>query len=390
MGLVALLLLAAAAIFVFVPFASTSLNNLPEPVTGDPDAIVLRQEPGTGPALRYGDVPIYDACSLVTIAGLESLGMTLSRDYNIGHDHLDADVPPATAITPGGGDPISNCFYMLDSDDSLHVDVYQTPFNSPEDLRARSTRATFARAQVRSAADLSLASWHDDKYESEHLLLWRPELVVEISIRSSDSTGTLDVSSFVPKLESLVQSGIAAGPTAPMRHLYNSPLDKVKDPCTVAGRDPYALAFPSHTGIPAMVKASYTLDAPLAEATNARNGTISCRRNNIVPQGVLNKEQYRVLEVELSVWDKQTGATTRNSTSCAPFRDKIPVPVTPSIGSGKTCLADYTTDWVFMFQVDNVNVSVRNGDTGPKPDASVRLDQLLPAAQSIAAAGLFR
>ncbi|MFS8096128.1 hypothetical protein LFM09_03220 [Lentzea alba] len=374
-----LLIVAAGGIFAYSLLKSQQ-NSAPQ---GDPDEIVLRQEPGSGPALRYGTTPVYDACSLVTIDGLSRLDVSLSRDYFVAHEHLDADVPVSAAITADTPDPISNCFYMLSSEDSLHVRVHQTPFNSSDELTRMQERATRQNAAVVAEAGMSSVAWHDDEYESQHLVIWRPELVVDISLRSEDSDGTLDPASFMPRLESLVRSGLSSPPTAPIRHTYLAPFDKVKDPCAAASVEAYRAAFPSAPGAPSMVDGSYRLDAPIPDSQRgfgkSREAQLSCTRNNIVPRGTLNPD-HRSLQVDLSVWTAEKAADRSNYVNCAPSyksRHADPVPITPPVGTRKSCLADYDTDWLLKFQVSNVNVTVGDGDTDGKPDVSARRDQLV-------------
>ncbi|HEX8867635.1 MAG TPA: hypothetical protein VF821_18395, partial [Lentzea sp.] len=364
---------------------------------GDPNEMVLRQEPGSGPAIHYGTTPIYDACSLVTIDVLSRLDVTLSRDYFVSHKRLDADVPAEAAVPAGFSDPVSACFYMFDSDDSLHVRVHQTPYSSSDELTEMQERATRQNAAVHTEAGMTSTSWQDDEYESQRLVIWRPELVVDISLRSEDSDSTLAPASFMPRLESLVRSGLSAPPTAPARHTYLAPFDKVKDPCQIASTEAYKAAFPSAAGAPSMVDGSYPPDAPIPNSqggsSKSREAQLSCTRKNIVPRGALNKEELRALKVDLSVWTAEKAANLSNDANCAPsYKSKHadPVAVTPSIGTRKACLADYDTDWLLKFQMSNVNVTVTNGDTGPKPDVSVRRDQLVPAARLIASAGVTR
>ncbi|MFI6096932.1 hypothetical protein ACIA8G_15325 [Lentzea sp. NPDC051213] len=397
LGFVLLLAMAAAGLFFIVPLVAKRIADAaPGPIKGDPDSIVLRQEPGTGPAFKYGGTPIYDACTLVTIASLESFGLKLARDYNVGHEHLDADVPADAAIALGSGpDRISNCFYMLDSKDSLHVDVHQTPFTTPADLTVDQNRAKFGGAEIRTSAGLSLASWRDDRYKSDHVMLWNADLLVEVTIRQTDdSTGALDVAAFVPKLESLLQSGIAAGPTAPMRHVYDSPVETVKDPCAIASAAAFSAAFPSIATAPSIVDGSYPIDATIPESeqgrSNARRADLACSRTNIVPRGSLNTDSYRVLKVDLLVWDRKLPADTRNAAHCDPSTEHTRIPVAPSIGTGQACLVGSSGEWELKFQVDNVNVGVQYGDSDARAESAVRLEQLVPAAKSIDSAGLFR
>ncbi|MDT7781627.1 MAG: hypothetical protein QOF58_46, partial [Pseudonocardiales bacterium] len=81
----AMVFLAVVASF-GLPFILQRMNDdLPGNVDGDPSSPVMFQLPDTGPAIQYGGVPIHDACSLVTMSGLSSLGARFSRDHAVLH-----------------------------------------------------------------------------------------------------------------------------------------------------------------------------------------------------------------------------------------------------------------------------------------------------------------
>lgn len=342
--------------------------------------LALTQEPGTGGPVKYGETPVYDACALVTIDALESLAVPLSAIHPVSHAHLDGDVSGDAAITPGAGGPVSSCFYMMERTNSLGIKVHQAPFNSPAELQSKLDTAVHLKAQVRTENGFSIATWHD-QFGYDNVLISRPGLAVTIGFKTSPG----DAAMLSSDLEHLVLDGIRSGPSAPPRYVYTAPLRTVKDPCDVASRSAFALTFPGHTGTAAMAEGSYTLHG----AANGRNGQVSCRRNNIVPRGQLNKAEHHTLAVTLSAWDNKTAARQVNSSTCS-SGSSAPVAVTPPIGSGRTCLADNGADWALQFQLDNVNVSIEDGDTANKPDASTRLHQLRPAAEAIASAGLSR
>jgi hypothetical protein len=66
------------------------------------------------------------------------------------------------------------------------------------------------------------------------------------------------------------------------------------------------------------------------------------------------------------------------------------VPVTPPIGTRRSCLFELVRDWQLAFQVDRVNVTLSGEEVESKPESSARRDQLVPAGRQITAAGLFR
>jgi hypothetical protein len=282
------------------------------------------QLPDTGPAIQYGGVPIHDACSLVTMSGLSSLGARFSRDHAVLHSHLAGDVPLATSAASGSS-AASTCAYTLWGHEVVNVSVHQTPFNTTASLTRLVDQATVLGSPVRSSSGLSIASWHEEV--SEHLVIWNADLVVSISSQTKDSTGTFTIDALMSNLEPLVLSRISSGPTTPMRHAYGAPANNVKDPCAVASADAYAAAFPPSDGFSSIVDGSYPLLAPIPESEagrgNARRVELSCKRSNIADSG-----QRRTLQVDLVVWDRPEAAARYHREASGSFlADNVSVTV---------------------------------------------------------------
>ncbi|MEV6243763.1 hypothetical protein [Lentzea sp. NPDC051838] len=297
-----------AVLFVFAgPFILMRMNDdLPLDVKGDPSTPVMFQMPGTGPALQYGGVPVHDACSLVTSSGLSSFGARLSRDHAVRHSHLAGDVPAGPAVSG----PVSTCSYTLWGREVVDVSVHQTPFNSASALGRLVDEARVLGSPARSASSMSVASWHES--DSEHLVIWNASLVVSISLQTADSTGAFEIDTLMANLEPFVLSQISSGPTAPTRHAYDAPARHVKDPCSVASAEAYALAFPALSTSPSIVDGSYPLHALVPESEagrgNSRRVQLSCARSNIVD----SPGERRTLQVDLVVWDRAEAAAANH------------------------------------------------------------------------------
>lgn len=356
------------------------------------DQVLLREVPGEGPAPKFGGTPIYDACAMITIDSLTSLGVELNHDVVVMHDYLDGDVPPEAAVSQAGLDSASRCSYQLSNGNRLHVEVHQTPYNSAEDLEFSIGRAERQGARIRSEDGLSIARM-DDK-DAMEIRLWRTGLLVAV-VLGTKQPGLFDEQTFATKLESVVKAALLRDPTAPMRHVYTSLFDRVKHPCEVASAEVFMKAFPSRSAAAVRTQFHPRPSRTLMERhpDHALQGGMLCLRHNIVAEGTVNKAEYRELDLKLNVWDNPQAATDLNTYSCDPA-DRHPfgppVAVSPSVGTGQTCMGDLQIDWVLNFLVDNVNVSLQGGSPVNGPTASRRRDELLPAARAIAAAGTSR
>lgn len=177
-----------------------------------------------------------------------------------------------------------------------------------------------------------------------------------------------------------------------MRHVYTSLFDKVKHPCELASTEAFMKAFPSRSA--AAVKTQFR---PRAASTpmerhkteTALQGGMLCTRHNIVADGVTNDAEH----LSLNMWDNPQATTDLNAYQCDPADRHpfgTPVAVTPVVGTGQTCLTELVLDWVLEMQIDNVNISLQAALPQPKPPAGQRRDELMIAAQMIAAADVSR
>lgn len=229
----------------------------------------------------------------------------------------------------------------------VQVFVYQPPFTAQKDI----------------------ANYEDRKNETWDISLWQQDLIVDIAFQTKKKQpyGSLDAKAFADKLESLVKTAIQKGPTAPMRHIYPEPFaNKFKAPCDIASAEAYRKSYPN-AGLPALVKTQFHIMA--ADTAMERHpesslqGGALCERHNIAPEASSDKENYRALEASLRMWDKPQAAIDRNAYQCDPA-DKHPfgppVAVTPSLGTGQTCMSNIQIDWVLDFQMGDVNVGLQS------------------------------
>ncbi|MET8757471.1 hypothetical protein [Lentzea sp. NPDC004782] len=373
------------------------------PSSSDPSTSssgLLQQQPGEGPPRRYGNTAVYDACSLLTMADLANLGITLTDQSPVGHDYVDIDVPADKAIPQSMLDSLTHCSYTMKSLEWVQVFVYQPPFTAEKDMDSRKGRPERSGATVRQADGFSVANYQDRKNETWDISLWQQDLIVEVAFQTGKRQpyGSLDAKAFADKLESLVKAAIQKGPTAPMRHIYPEPFaNKFKDPCDVASAEAYRKSYPN-AGLPALVKTQFHVmaaDTPMERhPESALQGGALCQRHNIAPEASSDKENYRMLEASLKMWDKPQAAIDRNAYQCDPA-DKHPfgppVAITPSVGTGQSCMSNIRIDWVLDFQLGDVNVSVQSyhgGVSSTQPPVEGLRDELLPAAKHIAEQGV--
>lgn len=385
----AALLVVAAGVFGIKHFTS---RHQPQAQAQQVEESALRQLPGDGQPLKFGGTALYDACSVITIDQLTGLGVSLDAKAGVTHEHLDGDIPPDAALAQSAADSASYCTYTLSNGNSLSVSVHQTPFNTAADLAFLQTGGTRRPGTPRSEDGLSLIQWNDAESTTQHIDVWKPDLLINVYIDTYNPGpyGTMDVQTFATALEPLVKSAISKGPTAPMRHVYSGLLGKVKSPCEAMSRTAFRKSFPAHSGEAAMTEGTFY---PAASSRGPeREGQISCERHNIVPNGNLNEAEYRELHISLSVRENEQAETEHNTLLCGlTSRPDIAdvVAVTPSVGTGRACMLRIGSDWTLQFQLGHVGVSIR-GPLAENPTQDERRELLVPAAQAIAEAGLIR
>ncbi|WP_112262118.1 hypothetical protein [Lentzea terrae] len=185
----------------------------------------------------------------------------------------------------------------------VQVFVYQPPFTAQKDI----------------------ANYEDRKNETWDISLWQQDLIVDIAFQTNKTSRT-------------------------------------------ARWTPRRSRSPARTrGLPALVKTQFHVMA--ADTAMERHpesslqGGALCERHNIAPEASSDKENYRALEASLRMWDKPQAAIDRNAYQCDPA-DKHPfgppVAVTPSLGTGQTCMSNIQIDWVLDFQMGDVNVGLQS------------------------------
>ncbi len=101
----------------------------PEPADGD----VLEQTT-TAEQIKYGDMPVVDACTLMSVAVLEETGFGDVAHGMHSQAYVPKSVPAAEATVTGASDGISSCRYDVqkpDRIDFLALTVQQASFNRP-------------------------------------------------------------------------------------------------------------------------------------------------------------------------------------------------------------------------------------------------------------------
>lgn len=357
----------------------------PSPVQSAPTSapIFVRQLPGEGPPAKYGSTPAYDACSLLSVDGLGQLGLRLRPHSTLMHDYLDGDVPADVAVEQDVIAAVSFCEYTLTNNGRVNLHVHQTPHLAPRHLLDM-TQRHFEDTTARQERGLKISVTKDQGWWWFYLA--RPDLLIVGGVEEQDA----NAQSVATRLSSQVAELAARGPTAPVRHVYDAPYADVRPVCEIASAAAFTRSHPARSA--AIVHAQYYLSAvehPILRGNGTSRQTVtSCYRTNVVPEGVHNKREHRHIDVSFSMWDKEEAATGGNAYSCDPADDHPfapPVAVSPSIGTGNTCMSSLNNNWALTFQHRKVNVSVTTGDL-EQSAAEERRAQLMPAAQEVAAA----
>lgn len=374
---------------------SSVANSTKDSAAPNPDEVLMTQVPGEGPAPKFGGTPIYDGCSLITIKDLKQIGVELNYDVTVMHDYLDGDVPPEAAASQTSLDSATHCYYSLANRNWLQVEVHQTPYNTAKDIEFRSGKPERKGAKVRTDSGLSIA--HMDAGDQWEIYLWKADMLIVVAFQTEKpgSYGPFDKKAFAEQLEPIAKAAILKGPTAPVRHVYAAPFDKVKHPCEVASVEAFKKSYPSSASA-AAVKTQFHPKASLTsleyhKSESSLQGGMLCTRHNIVKDGVTNDAEYRALDLKLNAWVNPQGAIDLNAYFCDPNAAHpvgVPIAVQPVVGTGQTCMTDLQINWSMDILVENVSITLVAARGRSKMTAEERRDQLLPAAQVIAAAGV--
>lgn len=375
-GLVATAALATGCWYGFV--AGNTRPNGPSPGIG------LLKQIGSYSPTTFGDTAVHDACSVIRIQHLNEIGVPLAENEPVVQQRVDGNVLPEAALPQSAGDAVGHCSYPLANGNAMTVSVHQTPFNTAADLESLQQEGIRAGATLRTADGLSLAQWHDALSNSRRVNVWKPDLLIDVSIGTSKPwpINGMDATATAIQLETLVKNAIIAGPIAHEDHYYDYPLSRLRNPCEVANFAAFGRAFPSHAGAPSIIRGTY-------HPTRSQSSILmSCKRTNVVFNGSLNKAEHHELLVEFAVADNEQDARTENARLCDRSAHPEVVDATPSVGPSRSCLVKHGTDWALWFQLDQVNLRVSTPGLGGTAEEVG--DRVAPAALAMAEFGVNR
>jgi hypothetical protein len=370
-------LLAAAlawALFGYLYIGGNTRPDLPSPGVGTLNQI------GSSSATSFGDTTVHDACTVISIQHLNSIGVPLAENEPVVQQRLDGSVLPEAALPQAPDAAAGYCSYALANGNALTVSVHQTPFNAAADLEFLQQTAHRAGATSRTEDGLSLAQWHDALTNAQRISVWKPDLLVDISVGTSKPWpgNGVDATTVATRLEPLVKTAITAGPHSHVQHYYDDPFSRLRDVCEVADFQAFDRAFPSQAGVPSIVRGTYH------PTRRAGMPLMSCKRSNIVRNGSLNTAEYRELQVELFAADSPQAASAENTRTCTGTTEVVAA--TPSIGHGRSCLVRTGTEWALWFQLDQVNLRVSTpGLAGTAEEVG---DRVVPAALAMVEFGV--
>jgi hypothetical protein len=114
-------------------FVTTGDKPAAKQEAGPPDGDILEERITTGP-VRYGDLTVIDACTLMSASVLEEAGFgDVAHDLHV-QKYVEKSVPAAEATVKDADDGISVCRYDASKEgraQMLALTVEQRPFNDP-------------------------------------------------------------------------------------------------------------------------------------------------------------------------------------------------------------------------------------------------------------------
>lgn len=198
-----------------------------------PDEDIL-EERTTAEAVRYGDLAVIDACTLMSAAVLEEAGFgDVARGSHI-QTYVEKSVPAAEATVKDADDGISSCRYDASEpgrSEMLALSVEQEPFNDPLPARVISDDIEITAGGLRAFTKKPEDRKPDDFFTRIYSADGRTAVYLNAS-RLADNK-ELDYRAAHAKLLERIAVNLAKAPREQTRYAYTGRYQNVPPACDI-------------------------------------------------------------------------------------------------------------------------------------------------------------
>ncbi|GHG32059.1 MULTISPECIES: hypothetical protein [Amycolatopsis] len=353
---------ALLAVFtVMIAGCSTSVRGTAVPAPPDagqtsaaePPGMVLRQQPGIGPAKTFGGTPIFDACTVLPFDVVRASGIDLDTSEGPGPfmktAHMTADGQDDRNSRGSVADAgISRCEYPGSHGEALTFTIYQTPFDSPnsreeheKSLRQGGREGQAAGFRTLSATTTELHTWTTGIFADNFYAI--------LHLNARDPAQPEN-----PRLVRLVENAaerLHAAPTGPATYSYDGEFAHVPPPCEVFTSTDFQQAIGSSTDGRTVEQYDLAKKHITADAMSGTTGhtehfyvTTGCtQENQAAANSGVGPTPAQSITVTMESYLTSQMAAEANDYDCAigkgyrhPAGEPKPVPFTS--GDGLTCL----------------------------------------------------
>ncbi|MET8758184.1 hypothetical protein [Lentzea sp. NPDC004782] len=321
----------------------------PQPVVGQEpgpvDAAVIAQK--VGEVTKYGDVAVFDACTVMPATLLEELGFRDAAHGWHNQTYLARSVPAAEATVKDELAPISVCMYepMLENRiERISIAIYQRPFSSllPADyavkgdtlLTVGGLKTVLSRGSKPDSFDARITTSDG----------WA-QAIVGASAMADNKEITDHKATFMKLVEQVAQN-LTKGPQGLTTHVHTGRYEKVPNACDVLSAELFEeLTQSKDSGI---VEAEFHEREGVEKFVNDKNETHyyysnqqDCRRLSPEWYNAKSRSNGKALKVELRTY-RDTDMAVRNAQDCNPNSPSSkmfgePVLTDEKIGDFATC-----------------------------------------------------
>jgi hypothetical protein len=290
-----------------------------EPGPADPSVIAQK----VGAVTKYGDVPVFDACTVLPVSAVEELGFRDAAHGWHNQTYLSRSVPAAEATIKDEPEPISMCIYepMIEGRlERISIAIYQRPFNSllPADYAIKNDT-------LLTVGGLRTVLSPGSKPDGFDAHITTSDGKTQASVGAStmaDNKEITDHKATFMKLLELVAQNLNKGPQGLTTHVHTGRYEKVPNACDVLSAELFEeITQSKDSGI---AEADFREREGMEKFVNDKNETRyyysnqqDCRRLSTEWYNAKSRSDGKALKVELRTY-RDADMAVRNAHDCNP------------------------------------------------------------------------
>ncbi|WP_086661308.1 hypothetical protein [Lentzea kentuckyensis] len=358
---------------------------------GPPDGDVLEERTSTE-AVKYGDLTVIDACTLMPAAVLEETGFgDVARGGHI-QTYVQKSVPAAEATVKDANDGISSCRYDIqkpDRIDFLALTVHQAPFNSLLPAGVISDDVEISLGGLRAFTKKSASRKPDDFFTRIYSADGKTAVYLNAS-RLADNK-ELDYKAAHAQLLERVALNLARATGAQTRYAYTGRYQNVPSACDILTGELFEqLAQSKDSGVvETEIGESESRQESTPNGTNVTQSfyftTQTCQRNS--PERLKGKRGLG-LKMELSV-HRDADMARNYEPDCDPNSSSRKMlgdakNATEKVGDGDACAFPIGNSLVFSYLVGRTQVRLTPYGSWAPENVDEFIAKFTPIAQKTA------